>query len=177
MPTSVTMTIVSSNPPLMRSTTNMPASTSPNRNSREDALISVWMWLKMVPSASSPLFLKPIMAMKNPIPAAIAYFNDAGIISKIICLRLLMQSSTKSTPSNSTAVRANCQLYPNDMHIVSTKNKFSASPGACPKGRLAKKAINSVPMMVAKMVEVSSASIGKPCAASGANIMGISARM
>ena len=107
----------------------MPASTSPNMKSKEGALTSVWMWLKIVPSASKPLFLNPIIAMKKPMPAAMAYFSEAGIISKMICRRLLTQSSTKSTPSKNTAVSANCHVYPSERHTVSTKNRLSAKPG------------------------------------------------
>ena len=44
-------------------------------------------------------------------------------------------------------------------------------------GRLARKAMSSVPIVVAKMVAVSRESKGNPCAASGANMMGISAKM
>ena len=108
MPMSVVMTMERSSPPRMRSMANVPAKVRPSRNSMDEGLIKVCMWLKTVPSASSPLFLKPIMAMKKPMPTAMAFFSEAGIISKMSCRRLLTQSSTKSMPSRNTAVRANC---------------------------------------------------------------------
>ena len=77
--------------------------------SSELGLVSVSMWLKMVPSAKMPLFLNPIMAMKKPMPAAIACFKEGGIMSKIIWRMLLRQSRTKRMPSSRTAVRAKRQ--------------------------------------------------------------------
>ena len=83
-------------------------STKPSRKSNEEGLVRVLIWLKMVPVASSPLFFIPIIAIKNPMPAAMAYFSEGGTMSKMTYRKLLIQSSMKRRPSMSTAVRANC---------------------------------------------------------------------
>jgi hypothetical protein len=63
------------------------------------------------------------------------------------------------------------------MQTVSMKNTFSVSPGASPNGRLATKAMSSVPTTAERAVAVKMDSTGNPFAPSGANIAGISARM
>ena len=80
----------------------------------------------------------------------------------------------KIKPSINTAVRAICQLYPIVSTTVKAKKLFSPMPGAWAIGRFGKKAIKSVPIIVARAVVVNRADLSIPVAL---RILGLTAKI
>ena len=56
--------------------------------------------------ATTPAFLRPIIAMKRPIPAVMPYFKLLGISFTSFSLKFVNDRRIKIIPSTSTAVRA-----------------------------------------------------------------------
>ena len=84
-----------------------------------------------------PAFCMPIKAINRPIPAPMAFFSVPGMAFRSQERTLVSVRMIKRIPSKSTAVRANCQLYPIPRHTVYTKKALSPIPGASAKGFLA----------------------------------------
>ena len=63
-------------------------------------------------SMTIPPPLRPIRAMKRPIPAPIAFLSDRGRAFTIASRTFVRVSTMNMRPSMRTAVRANCHEYP-----------------------------------------------------------------
>ena len=81
-----------------------------------------------------PAFLKPIKAIKNPIPAPIANFIFLGIEFIIAFLIPVTEIIKKIIPEIKTAAKASCQEYPKVKQAVYVKKAFTPIPGAKPIG-------------------------------------------
>ena len=101
-----------------------------------------------------PAFVKPIRAIKRPMPTAPALRSVRGI-ERIIASRIpKIESTIKSTPSSKTAVSANAGVHPIPRTTVYVKNAFNPKPGAKATGRFAQNAITSVPIAAETAVAV-----------------------
>ena len=83
----------------------------PPRASRASGLVRGPRVTKVEGSATTmPQFLRPMKAMKAPMPTTMAYFRSMGTASMIICRTRVTVSSMKNTPEMKTAPRPVCQL-------------------------------------------------------------------
>ena len=116
-------------------TTRMPVSTRPIRaSSAGPAVMSPRATVVASFDTMTPAFLRPMKAMNRPIPQPMAFFNEAGMESTMSLRTLVTVRMMKMIPSRSTAVSANCQLYPIPKHTVNTKKALRPIPGANAKG-------------------------------------------
>ena len=93
-----------------------------------------------------------------------ANLTDLGMAFTMASRTLKIVSKIKITPSISTAVNANCQLYPIVNTTVKAKNAFKPIPGANAKGSLAQKAMSKVATIEASAVVVNKAAWSMPVA-------------
>ncbi|MNI67373.1 hypothetical protein D3C73_1230010 [compost metagenome] len=102
------------------------------------------------PIVMSPLFLRPIIVMKSPIPTVIACFKLSGIAVSNICRTRVTVSRMKIRPEMNTAVRPICQV--NGWSVVceasTTEAKYALRP--IPGARTTGKLMNS-PMAIVKI--------------------------
>ena len=63
-------------------------------------------------AAITPPSTKPIIAMKKPIPPAIAAFKSAGMALMMVSRILKTVKSQKITPATKTPAKAVCHLIP-----------------------------------------------------------------
>ena len=121
-----------------------------------------------------PALLRPMNAMKRPIPAPIALRRLAGMALTIASRTLVIVRMMNTRPSISTAVNANCHGYPIPRHTLYTKKALRPIPGASPKGSFPMKAIARQPIMAARAVDVNTA---PPGIDRSLNMDGFTARM
>ena len=100
--------------------------------------------------------------MKRPIPAPIALRKLNGIAFTMASRTLVRVSKMNTSPSMSTAVRANCHEYPIPRQTVYTKKALRPIPGASPNGSFPMNAIARQPTIAAIAVEVKTAPPGMP---------------
>ncbi len=104
-----------------------------------------------------PAPVKPIKAIKSPIPAVTAYFIVSGIQLTTASRTLVTESIMKIIPSTKTAVSATCHGTPMAPHTVNAKKALSPIPDASAKGALAYSPMSIVVSPAARHVAVTSA--------------------
>ena len=122
---------------------------------------------------TKPELCKPMKAMKRPIPPPMAYRKLSGIAFTMASRTLVSVSKINMRPSISTAVSANCHVYPIIPQMVNTKKAFKPIPGARPYGSLAQNAITRQPTIAASAVAVKTA----PSGMSPENMLGFTAKI
>ena len=119
-----------------------------------------------------PLPLRPINAIKIPIPAVTACFILSGIELTTASRTLNSVKNINIIPSTNTAESAISQETPPFNTTVYAKNAFSPIPEARANGRLAIKPIKKQPRAAAIHVPVTRAPASIPVAAS---VLGLTA--
>ena len=96
------LTLSASSPPVMKKAMIASTAVGSERSPRPTRVAGL--------STMMPQFLRPMKAMKRPMPALIAFFISEGIAFTMSSRTLVSVRSMKISPSMRMAVRANCQL-------------------------------------------------------------------
>ena len=83
-----------------------------------------------VPRTTSPEFVRPMNAMKRPIPIAIAFFSSIGIAFMIASRRPTSTRIVTARPSTTTRPIASGKLSPACATSVNATTAFRPRPGA-----------------------------------------------